>query len=390
MADLNEYWKEVENTFSITSKYWINTDHSRYSWHDKKQSDYWRLRNVKTLHDVDDVTLGEELLSQISNADRLEYLMCGDTDGHTEGYTPLHTSAQHNKVEIAELIIRSAPSEKRDSVIYCVNDRDETPLHRAESVDIVNVLLLNVCDDRRQQMIRHVDAWGRTAVHRTARYNRRDLMEVIWQKADEATRQHLLLHRDNNGYNLLLEAGLFGNKDTLNLLLNELSEINIHEEMVTAATSSGDTVIHQLIVYQLVRQVAEILKTLTPDRRKRFLTKKNRNGYSPQQLALIPPRHIRGSVSDPQNYITFNRRCGILEHDISNILLNVIHFLTNEYPITQSGSIIQYHEGTKTLLSHLQLDTQTSTATVSIIDSLNDCLSMLKHLYNSFLYMSRM
>lgn len=342
-------------------EYWRSIEHDRLCWYDTCHRDHWKLRGLKTLHHVDKAEECERRLRKIRTNDQIHYLTCRDKFGSTA----LHTAAWNNRLAVVELIIRSADCLTRDSVIFCIDNYGETPLHQARSSEMVNLLLTHLSPCLRQQFIRHGNALGLPGAHHYARlyHSHRVMMELLLH-SDETTVRHLLSYRDSEGYSLLLHACHSGDRQTVRMLLDAMSTCDYYDDTVMTVSHHGDTVIHTFIVRQWVEEIIEVLKPLTLTTRRNLSAVENKSGYSAYQLALIAPRLIR--ESGPSGYLFINRAC-IPIFEVNNTLLSIIHLLTNEYCITSLASIIQCQLTTKLSLSHLQLNTETSTGTVSVL-----------------------
>ena len=73
--------------------------------------------------------MAQTLLDALAPKTRREFIKHKDIFGKTV----LHKAASRDRVKVADQIITSTDSEDRDSVINCVDDDGETPLHKANS-----------------------------------------------------------------------------------------------------------------------------------------------------------------------------------------------------------------------------------------------------------------
>lgn len=298
--------------------------------------------------------LSQNLLTQfMKHADRM-------------GQTPLHRAAQSNRMDLAELMLGKIESHSRDLIICCVDQDGESPLHQTVSLNMTKLLLSNLSPSVCQQLIRLQDRWGRTAAHRASINGHYDVLKEIWHQSNDITHRHLLSCRDVRGDSLLMEAGWNGNREAVKLLLNLIAdwESDWYLETVIAGSHDGDTLLHYLIVHQLVDEVVEVMKNLTLERRRNILAIENSRGFSPYQLSMIDPHQIKSSGSFQANeYVNI---LVFQQFPVNQKLLNVLHLFVNEYNIVSPASIIRCRQTTHFHISHLHLNTQTSAVKVSL------------------------
>ena len=123
------------------------------------------------------------LLDGLTHKTRQNIIKHGDRMGRTA----LHTASLEDKVEVADLVIRSADTEDGDSVIYCIDDDGNTPLDGAKSSDMAQMLLDGLTVKRRQRHIKHRGRRGQTAASEALRGGGRHVFITIWQQCDEST-----------------------------------------------------------------------------------------------------------------------------------------------------------------------------------------------------------
>lgn len=237
----------------------------------------------------------------ITATKRLHYLICNDEFS----WNHLHTTAQFNQLALADLIIKSVDISYRERVVFCVNNNGRTPLHYCSSSEMVELLVTSLPPHVRQNYLLHPDIDACTAAHCAISLNRHDTLSSIWSLSNDTTREQLLSYRGVCEVSLLMEAGHCGNRETVCLVLNLYTDSDCWEETIMSASGRGETIRHPLVAHQWMEELAEILKTLTLEQRRRLLSLKNFWGYSPYQLALMAPHQISpNSQSDRRTYVT--------------------------------------------------------------------------------------
>lgn len=280
------------------------------------------------------------------------------------GQTPLHSMVESDSIDAARIVVHSVESQSRDSLIFSIDDDGMTPLFEADSSDIASLLLDNLSDQSIQRFIRHRNRFGQTAADEAAFEGYHGVMQVIKSHSDLVTFRDLLFNHDKHGNTLLLRAGYHGNKNTIRLLRKHMEGLDDEdvEALIRASSCYGETIIHLLVVHQLVNDAVKILRMITIERRRKILAVENSMGYSSQRLAGIPPGRIRrsGSVRYGLNITDY-----IIPDEVSNQLLKCLHRLTNEYGFTIPASIIQYELSRRTLC-HRQLSTDEQTSVITV------------------------
>ena len=339
----------------------------------RRTVDYWTSRGMKTLHRVYDVEEVKRRLSEIDEAQRFHYLTCRDKQGRTA----LHSAAYVGRVEVADLIIRSADSEYRDSVIYCVDDDGETPLHNAQSSVMAQILLDRLTPATRQQFIKRTNKRRDTAVTTAIWYGRQSLLEFLWSQCDTSTELDCL-QRPSTHYedSLLMAAGLMGDRKILTFLLNKIP-VDSWEEIVTTANKQLDVTLTQLLVlHQMGDLIAQVLKPLSLDKRRAHLALEVKGVFrevasSPFELALKPAEEVHRMlfrlkvVSNALHWV-LSSYYDNWSQQLQNDVLKVLHLLTNEYFLTYPVSIIRYTLPSVTTISPQLISTHTSALTVSM------------------------
>ena len=295
---------------------------------------------MKTLHFVQSVAECSELLEQVDIRDRLEYLLYGDK----EGWSALQTAVLRDNHGVAQLIIQSvSDSDRRGLLLYADTDI-RTALMCCQSAEMVQTLLNPLSDDDRQEVIKVQDKWGLTVANYTALACLHKVLKAVLLFSDLSTKHHLLTCRDYLwGRNLVVSAGHGGNREIIKLTVDLLSESDDLEEMVSSSTNCGETIIHQMIALQCVKDIARVLKDIGLDKRKRLLTKRNFKNFTPHQLARVPPAQIKDNSS---KFLTIYNPSSIESLDVNSVLLTLLYQLCNIYRFDNSGCIIQCGMGT--------------------------------------------
>lgn len=243
-----------------------------------------------------------------------------------------------NDFHQAEDIFKSADNRFVDRLVSCYDTSHQTLLHVVKSAKLADLLLSFLPANRKQQYIRRCDAIGWTAAHCSLLSNHTDVFQEIWRHSDNITRSHFLTYRDRNGYSVLMEAGYQGNREALRLLIEVLIGCKDPEAIIGLINMSGETVIYPLVVWQYIDEVADILKAVPLDHRRRLILAGNVWGYSPYQLSLISPYEVRCQREQHLDiYYDFNRSF----EKTSNNLISALHMLCNDYDILSRASIIQ-------------------------------------------------
>ena len=163
----------------------------------------------------------------------------------------LHASAVCDRVDVADQIFRSTDSEDRDSVISCVYDDGETPLHKAKSSAMAQALLDALTPETKQRFIKRKDTVGMTAALSALIKEKRDVFNTIWTQSDLSTQLYLLQsHISNSGQSLLMWVSWSGDKGIVRRLLTCIQTPDSWEEIITAVSGQGTTATHQLILHR--------------------------------------------------------------------------------------------------------------------------------------------
>ena len=296
-----------------------------------------------------------------------------------QGSTALHRAVHSDNVEVVDQIIRSTDSEDRDSLIICCTDEHgRTLLHKAKSSAMAKTLLAELTPQTRQQLIKHRDNAGHTAVTYAIGHEKPALFYFLWEQSDLSTQQDISLGpRKHYGDSLLMLAGMMGDREVLRFLLSNILE-DSWEEIVDAASSSGATLTQCLILHRLHDFIAEVLRPLSLEKRRAHLAlqmelrpgKVKRSSFD---LALIPARDSKMMLfhcfvlsssfsSFSHSYISYDKFSDLPSNDV----LKVLHLLTNEYSITSPVSIIQCTFPSVTTVSPHQIYPGASAVTVSM------------------------
>ena len=151
----------------------------------------------------------------------------------------LHASAVCDRVDVADQIFRSTDSEDRDSVISCVYDDGETPLHKAKSSAMAQTLLDALTPETKQRFIKRKDTVGMTAALSALIKEKRDVFNTIWTQSDLSTQLYLLQsHISNSGQSLLMWVSWSGDKGIVRRLLTCIQTPDSWEEIITADRKS--------------------------------------------------------------------------------------------------------------------------------------------------------
>lgn len=323
---------------------------------------YWTIVGVKTLHMVRDVDEGERLLSWVGGYERLNYITCRDRQGRTA----LHIAADGDQVEMANLIISSVESQDRDFIITKVDDKCMSPLHLTGSSAMVRTLLDGLSPHQKQNFIKLRDGVGVSATHYAASNGCIDMVRETLKHSDELTRIDLLLGKEDTscsrsgcyGGSLLMWAALSGDRNAVKDVLKFVEECDLCKEALYTKSPYGDgTPLHYFVVFQWIDVIRELLMHLQLDHRKELLNRENSLGFSPHQLARVPPKEI-GLTGCPTRLIF--ELGNIPQVGLSIELLNLLHFFTNQY------HIVEIHLNANQVLCHRMVDTMTSESTVRI------------------------
>ena len=283
------------------------------------------------------------------------------------GKTALHTAACRDRVEVADLIIRSVNREDREPVTNCVNDYRGTLLHEAQSSAMAQTLLDALTPKTKQQFIKRTNIVEETAALHALRADKRDVFSVIWTHSDLSTQLNLLQSRTSTSADsLLMWASWSGDTETVRLLLKGIIDSDSWEKVITSVNENGATATHQLILHQMADSIAEVLTPLTLEKRREHLAVRIKwngckYGYSSCELVLKPPQELKRIF---EAGVTWHPNMS--SKKVNNDVLKVLHLLTNEYDITSPASIIEYQLSFNTIVSHLKIDMRTSVVTVSI------------------------
>ena len=292
---------------------------------------------MKTLHFVQSVAECSELLEQVDIRDRLEYLLYGDK----EGWSALQTAVLRDNHGVAQLIIQSvSDSDRRGLLLYADTDI-RTALMCCQSAEMVQTLLNPLSDDDRQEVIKVQDKWGLTVANYMALACLHKVLKAVLFYCNSSTKHHLLTCRDYLwGRNMVVSAGHGGNREIIKLTVDMLSdsESDNIEKTIISSTNYGETIIHQMIVFQCVGDLARVLYPIGIEQRKHLLTTSNLNNFTPQQLSLVPPSHIRENSGE---FLTIYNPSSIEDVHINSKLLVLLHQLCNQYPIHDLWSVIK-------------------------------------------------
>ena len=276
----------------------------------------------------------------------------------------LHSSALRDRVELADLIIRSIDSEDRDSVIYTVDDYGMTPLHKARSPAMAQTLLDALTPQTTQQFIKHRDLMGHTAASKALRDGERTLFMDIWKQSDALTQLQLSQGPSGDlGGSLLMWACWSGDRQILRLTLGTIPDVCWAEVVTAVDNLFGMTLTHLLILREMVDCIVEVLKPLTLDQRRAHLGVKTLKALTLDQRRA----HLGVKLNWRYQVNCFELALGkfiIYRNKVRSELLKVLQLLVNEYSITSPASIIQHQ---------LSFEAQTSAVAVSIPTSVPSC-----------------
>ena len=322
------------------------------------------------LHKAVSPAMAQTLLDGVTSHLRQQFIKHTDW----EGGTALHRVGQWDGVEIADLIIRSADSENRDSVIYCVDGDGETPLHQAVSTAMAQTLLDGLTPLTKQQFIKHRNSDGFNALTFALVRGAQQLFDFLWSQSDMSTQLDIFPGPSAEyGNSLLMLAGWFGEREALRFLLDKVPE-DSWEEVVTAANKQvGVTLTQLLIIHRMADLIPEVLKPLSSEKRRAHLAQEVKfMGYdvrpSSLELALIPAEDAWMSLRwSWETFKAWDLDCKeVFSGQESPVVLEVLHILTQEYCITSPASIIQCRFSSMMPVSPNQGCTQTSAVTVSM------------------------
>ena len=219
----------------------------------RSKAEYWDSIGVRTLHRVCEVEEGEQLLTQIDEADRRYYLTCRAIGG----ITALHEAAREDRVELADLIIRSAGSEYRDSVIYCVDGGGETPLHMAASSAMVKTLMRRMKAESRQMFIKAQNRWGWTALHTAAWFDKVEVADLIVRSADSEYRDSVIYCVDGDDHMTPLHKAR--SSAMVKTLLDGLKS-ETRQQFIKHTDRQGRTALHTAASMDRVETVEQIIR----------------------------------------------------------------------------------------------------------------------------------
>lgn len=278
---------------------------------------------------------------------RPSYLSCGGVY--------LVSNASHH------LYFQFRPQWLRSSQGSVVTYQVSKALGMAQSGPMVQRLLSPFPPMFKQDYIRCRRKLGITACHEVVQRGQAEAFSAIWEHADMITRKFLLTHSDEWGHNLVIWAGCSNSRDMINLIFKLLNDYDCIDQFLTSKTCLGDSILHTLVIHQWVKEIAEILKVASLEQRRNLLSQENSCGYSPFQLAMIPPTtitHYSYNYIGLSTFINFTEPLGGVGHE----LLRILHFFTNEYDITSPASIIQHR---LSAMTHHQLKPMMEPVSVS-------------------------
>ena len=161
--------------------------------------------------------------------------------------------------------------------------------------------------------------------------NRPGKVTEVWDGLSEAGKLRFIICRDARGYNILMTAGCWGMKETMNTLLELFYSYDrvVWDDILMPACSNGNTFITNAVVHQYTDELIEVLKKYPMEGRRRLLTVPNKAGYSPRDIAQVPLGKLRDKA--PKYLHTINGTLGTDCDEVCHNILSFIHVLTNEY-----------------------------------------------------------
>lgn len=330
---------------------WKSIEDDRYCWYDMAEDRYWTMRSIEVLHWVDNVSKAKQIIKLVEEKDelsKLRYLTCRTV---LLGATPLHMAVLRDRVDIAELIIKLAPKSIRDRVIFSYDRYKQTPLHHAESPQMVRTLILNLSPHCQQEFIKASDYEGLTVAHTHIIGKCNDVFAEIWRHSSFETQMYLFQRRDHHGDSLFMQACYWGDRKTVRWVIDNFIGSPFWAEALHGVNSyNGDTVIHQLIARCWTKELIDILKTVNLGARRDILAVKNDRQISPVQLL--------GHQPGMQVYVHIFMDFDILKgSEVERCeMRKIIHELSNQYNIISPPSVVHWQMNLNESVTHSRVN----------------------------------
>ena len=270
--------------------------------------------------------------------------------------TALHLAAIKGNMDIMRLILESVSGDLRDRLLFSTDIFERTALHSAKNCHMAKILISSCSHHRAQDLIKACDRNGRTAADIAAWWSRKDVLKGIFEHSSKATRTFLFKHRDLDGRGLMHWAAAVMHPGALEYLLDTFST-DLPLFKVLRGGEGEESVIHVLVISQKLSPLSDILKMLSIPQRKALLRSPNAFGYSPFHMALVPADDFYGNYHrfiKPLDDVLNLLPPQIGSH-VNNKVVNVLHFLINEYPVQLTGTVVFLNRSVLSNQSLLQL-----------------------------------
>lgn len=291
-------------------------------------------RGYTTLHRATQPNQFHQFMSSVPPVHCSEFLALKDK----RGWSTLHRVAWRDNVEVAHCVLHAAANQdERDCLLEC-RDRDgKTPLFWLQSKAMVHLFLDTISEHRRQQYIMQRDFfYNENAIHWAALHGQHEIVKAIFEHCHQSTLKELLHTREDLwGYRLLLSACQGGDERTVMDLIDLFADHGLLDSALEDFSNRGDTVLHYLVIHQLIDALVEILRGKPTERIRQLLLMKNDRGDTPKDLAMIPLREYHHKQVD--FYIKFSD----LPTSLSNKMIRLLHVLSNEFSFDSPGVLIQ-------------------------------------------------
>lgn len=294
------------------------------------------LSQRRALYRVSTVSKAKRILESIEEGEREDFITSRDKAGRTALFYV--TSA-----DICKFLIESVTClERRDQFIRTEDNQETTALHWSRDGDIATILMNGTADDQSKlEFVLHQDCRGYTAAMGT---DSCETLRAIFQECDDDTVTYLLQLKNNRDENLVQRFGMKCYMDHLAVIEDYLSVCDV-EKTIMATDNQGNTPIVYMVIGQNNSCLAETLKLLSLEQKRRAMSWRNKLATTVRQILLVHPHRLRDRF---ENYARNYQYAGYQEwekhltslHGISRETVQIVHFMLNEYSLDSPGTMI--------------------------------------------------
>lgn len=245
--------------------------------------------------------------------------------------------------DVCEFLLNSITSDtKRDEFVRTEDSQGSTALHWSQNGDIATALM-NATKDHQSKLefILHRDRRGYTAAMGTESH---EALQAILDECDDDTVKYLLEQKNERNENLIQRFGMKCCMDHLEVIQDYLYMCDM-EETIMAVDNQGNTALVYMVIGHSIACLAETLKLLSLEQRRRAMLLKNKLSIVLRHILLVHPHQLRDQFEQFSrtyqlaSYEKWAKHLSLLDGP-NTAMAQIAHFMLNEYSLHSNGSMI--------------------------------------------------